>query len=95
MYKKGYTYILANKKNGVLYVGVTNDICRRAYEHKQGWVFWFTRKYNVKSLVYFEEYENIRDAIIREKQLKAGNRKKKIELIESSNPERKDLSRDL
>jgi len=95
MHKKWYTYILTNKRNGVLYTGVTNNIHRRMSEHKQWLNDWFTKKYKIKKLVYFEECGNIWEAIVREKQLKAGNRKRKILLIESLNPERTDLSESL
>jgi len=85
------TYILASKRNGTLYIGVTNDLTRRVYEHKQGLVEGFTKKYNVKSLVYYETVETIESAIAREKQLKGGSRKRKIELIELNNPDWTDL----
>ncbi len=84
--KNFYVYILASKRNGTLYVGVTNDIGRRIFEHKQGQIPGFTKKYHVHMLVYAEEIPSIKDAITREKQLKGGNRKRKIELIESMNP---------
>ena len=86
-----FVYILANKKNGTLYIGVTSNIGRRTYEHKQGFNEWFTKKYNVKILVYYQKFGSIVDAIIREKQLKKWNRKWKVELIEKYNPERNDL----
>ncbi len=86
-----YVYILASKKNGTLYIGVTNNIGRRTYEHKEWFDEWFTKKYGVKILVYYEKFGSITDAIIREKQLKKRNRKRKIELFEKENPERKDL----
>ena len=87
-----YVYILSNKRNGTLYVGITNDLERRVYEHKTGLNEGFTKKYGIKSLMYFEEYANSYDAIEREKQLKAGSRKNKIELIEKDNPLWKDLA---
>ncbi len=86
-----YVYILASKKNGTLYIGVTNNIGRRTYEHKNWFDEWFTKKYNVKILVYYEKFASINDAIAREKQLKKWNRKWKIELFEKDNPEWKDL----
>ena len=86
-----YVYILANKKNGTLYIGVTKDLFKRIYEHKQNLVAGFTKKYNVHKLVYFEATTDIQSAIIREKQLKKWNRDWKIELIEKSNPDWKDL----
>ena len=91
MNKIWYVYILANKENGTLYVGVTNDLLRRIYEHKQGLNDWFTKKYSIKKLVYYEECPSMESAILREKQLKWWNRWKKISLIVSMNPERKDL----
>ncbi|MBK6912370.1 MAG: GIY-YIG nuclease family protein [Ignavibacteriales bacterium] len=84
-------YILTNKNNTVLYVGVTNNLTRRIWEHKSKLIEGFTKKYNIDKLVYFESFDNPRDAIKREKQLKAGSRKKKIDLINKINPEWKDL----
>ena len=84
-------YILTNKTNTVLYVGVTNDIKRRIFEHKENVNDGFTAKYNVNKLVYCEFTSNIESAIEREKQLKKWNREKKIKLIEEQNPEWKDL----
>jgi len=92
MGKKYYIYILASKRNGTLYIGVTNDLDRRVNEHKSKIVEGFTKKYNVDKLVYCEEYNNVEDALKREKQLKKWNRKWKLELIEKSNPEWTDLS---
>lgn len=89
--KNCYIYILANKPNGTLYVGVTSNLVKRVYEHKNSLTVGFTSKYGVKDLVYYEIFESIEDAIVREKQLKAGSRKKKITLIESFNPVWKDL----
>mgnify|MGYP000733444786 CR=1 FL=1 len=86
-----YVYILASKKNGTLYIGVTNDIIRRTYEHRNGLIEGFTKKYNVKLLVYYEIHQDINEAIKREKALKKWLRKWKIELIEKSNPDWKDL----
>ena len=85
------TYILTNKNNTVLYVGVTNNLMRRIWEHKAKLIEGFTKKYNVDKLVHFESYDRPEEAIKREKQLKAGSRKKKIELIKNKNPEWKDL----
>ena len=87
-----YIYILANKSNRVLYIGVTNDIVRRVYEHKEKLVEGFTQKYNVNKLVYYERTNEIITAIEREKQLKAWSRKKKEWLIELKNPNWIDLS---
>lgn len=79
--KKGYVYILTNKNNSVLYVGVTSDIVKRIYEHKNKFVDGFSRRYNLEKLVYFELYQNIEDAIIREKTAeKSGIELGKIEL---------------
>ena len=89
--RKGYTYILFNKRNGSLYTGVTSDLMRRIQEHKLKVNDGFTKKYNVNKLGYYEIYENIKDAIVREKQIKAGSRKNKISLIEKMNPAWKDL----
>jgi putative endonuclease len=89
--KQFYVYILASKSR-VLYVGVTNDLVRRLFEHEHKLTKGFTTKYNVNRLVYFEFYENIRDAIAREKQIKAWRREKKLALIESMNPQWRDLS---
>ncbi len=86
-----YVYILTNNNNRVLYTGVTNDLKRRVYEHKEGLVKGFTKKYNVSKLIYFEVSEDIYSAISREKQIKAGSRKKKIELINSMNEDWRDL----
>lgn len=93
--KNYFVYILASKKNGTLYIGVTNDLTRRIDEHKRGLVEGFTKKYNVKNLVYFEQTEDVESAITREKQMKEWQRSWKIKLIEKNNPEWKDLSLDL
>ena len=90
-----YVYILASKKNGTLYIGVTNNLIRRIYEHKEGLTEGFTKKYNVKKLVYYETHSDIKIAIQREKQMKKWYRKWKIELIEKINPEWKDLYNEL
>lgn len=87
-----YVYILANKPKGTLYIGFTNDLRRRVHEHKSRAIKGFTGKYNIKSLVYFEDTSDVESAIIREKQLKNWHRQWKINLIESTNPEWKDLS---
>lgn len=86
-----YIYILTNKNNTVLYVGITNDLVRRVYEHKNKLCEGFTKKYNLNKLVYYEACLNPLSAIEREKQLKAGSRKKKVVLIESNNVEWEDL----
>ncbi len=87
-----YVYILANKINTVLYIGVTNNLERRVYEHKNKLIAGFTQKYNVNKLVYYETASNVKDAIAREKQLKRWRREKKDELIRSMNPSFNDLS---
>jgi putative endonuclease len=86
-----YVYITANKNNNVIYIGVTNNIERRIYEHKSGEIKGFTQKYNVHKLVYVEMYSNIDDAIKREKQLKGWSRSKKNILIETTNPDWNEL----
>ena len=89
--KNYYLYILASKKNGTLYIGVTGDLIKRISEHKQKAVDGFTKKYNVHNLVYCEVYGDIKEAILREKQMKKWNRKWKIRVIEEKNPEWEDL----
>jgi len=89
--KQSYIYIMTNKKDGTLYIGVTSDIIKRVYEHKNSFVDSFTKRYNLKNLVYYEVYEDIQEAIKREKQLKAGSRSKKTELINSMNNNWNDL----
>jgi len=86
-----YLYILANGKHGTLYIGVTNDLLRRTYEHKEHLLKGFTKKYDVTQLVYFEQFDDIEAAITREKKLKHWNRDWKIELIERTNPNWVDL----
>ena len=86
-----YVYILASKKNGVLYTGVTNNLVKRIYEHKENLIKGFTQKYFVHKLVYFEPTYNIESAITREKQIKNWRRQWKIELIEEQNPNWEDL----
>ena len=87
----GYTYILFNKRNGTLYIGVTLNLVKRVYEHKNKLVDGFTKKYNIDKLGYYEIFDDIEEAIIREKKLKGASRKKKLELIEMNNPEWLDL----
>ena len=87
-----YVYIVTNKSNYVLYTGVSNDLHRRTYEHKKKAKSGFTKKYNCTKLVYFEHTSDIELAITREKQIKAGSRQKKINLIESVNPNWDDLT---
>lgn len=90
-----YVYILFSKRNGTLYVGVTSDLIKRIFEHKNKFADGFTKKYNVDKLGYYEIYDNIEDAIIREKKLKGSSRKKKLELIEINNPNWHDLYYDI
>lgn len=89
-----YIYILTNKTNRVLYIGVTNNLPRRLYEHQNKLIDGFTKRYNLNKLVYFEEYSEIEMAIAREKQLKGWVRRKKNDLIESVNPSWNDLGAD-
>ena len=89
-----YVYIVASKKNGTLYIGVTSDLRQRVYQHKCGMVPGFTRHYGVHRLVYFETFCRIGDALTAEKRLKKWNRRWKIRLIEEHNPEWKDLCED-
>ena len=93
--KAYYVYILASRRNGTLYIGVTNDLVRRVYEHKNDVIEGFTKKYGVHNLVYYESGEDVNSAIQREKQLKFWHRKWKIRLIEETNPEWKDLFQEI
>ena len=86
-----YVYILTNIRNTVYYTGVTNNLTRRVYEHKNKLIDGFTKKYNVNKLVYFESTTDVKSAILREKQIKNLNRSKKLSLIEKYNPEYNDL----
>ena len=87
----GYVYILFNKRNGTLYTGVTSDLVKRVYEHKSKFVDGFTKKYGVDKLGYYEVFDDIEEAIKREKAIKGGSRAKKIKMIESVNPAWSDL----
>lgn len=89
--RQSYIYILTNNHNTTLYIGVTNDVLRRTFEHKEKIKDSFTKKYNLTKLVYYEQFYDIGDAITREKQLKGGSRQKKIELINNFDPEWEDL----
>jgi len=93
--KQSYIYILFSQRNGTLYVGVTSNLAKRVYEHKNKLVDGFTKQYNVDKLGYYEVFPAIADAIAREKQIKGGSRSKKIALIESLNPEWNDLFNDI
>lgn len=90
-----YVYMLASRKQGTLYIGVTNDLIRRVYEHREGAVESFTKRYRVDRLVYFETHESIEAAIVREKKLKHWKRGWKTDLIERGNPDWRDLYPDL
>ena len=86
-----YVYILASKRNGTLYTGVTNDLARRVYEHRSGIIHGFTKQYKVHSLVWFEVHDDINEALLREKQIKKWERQWKLRLIEEKNPKWIDL----
>ena len=90
-----FVYIMTNKRNTVLYTGVTNNLIRRVYEHKEKMTGGFTKRYNVTKLVYYEVFEDIENAILREKQIKDVSRHKKIELINSMNNEWRELYEEL
>jgi len=90
-----YVYLLASKKYGTLYTGVTNDLIKRVYEHKESLVDGFTKKYKVHQLVYYEIHDDVHEAILREKQIKKWNRDWKINLIEKDNPHWIDLYNEL
>lgn len=95
MERNFFVYILTTRLNTVLYTGVTSDLVKRIYEHKNGVVAGFSRKYSIHKLVYYEIYADASSAIMREKQIKAGSRKKKLELIERMNPDWLDLYEDM
>ncbi len=95
MEKKYYIYILASKRNGTLYIGFTSNLLKRVWQHKNKIVSGFTSEYSVDCLVYFEQYQDVQDAIGREKQLKKWNRDWKLELIEKNNPRWRDLYEDI
>ncbi|WP_341793364.1 MULTISPECIES: GIY-YIG nuclease family protein [unclassified Rickettsia] len=89
--KQPVVYIIANKRNGTLYTGVTSNLIKRIYEHKNGLLEGFSKKYNCKILVFYELHDSMESAITREKQIKAGSRKRKMEFIEQLNSEWRDL----
>lgn len=93
-YYKYYVYLLSSKKNGTLYIGVTNDLERRMFEHKNKLVEGFSSKYGLDKLIYFEIYQYVNDAIKREKNMKKWKRQWKINLVEKDNPNWEDLSKD-
>ena len=87
-------YILASRRNGTLYTGVTSDLRHRIWQHKNKAIAGFTKRYGIDRLVYFEAFRNVSNAIGREKQIKAGSRRRKLQLIERTNPAWNDLSMD-
>jgi putative endonuclease len=89
--KRPCVYMMTNKRNGTIYAGVTSDLPKRAFEHREGLVKGFSKKYGCKMLIWYELHETMVGAITREKQIKAGSRAKKLELIEATNPEWDDL----
>lgn len=91
MSKSPTVYIMANKRNGTLYTGVTSDLIKRVHQHKNDQIDGFTKKYNCKYLVFYEQHNDMLNAITREKQIKGGSRKKKLALIEQMNPRWQDL----
>jgi putative endonuclease len=91
MTKRAFVYLIASKKNGTLYIGVTSNLVQRVFQHRESLIDGFTKKYGCYLLVWFEEHQTMDSAILREKQLKAGNRARKISLIEMSNPDWLDL----
>jgi len=91
MHRPGYVYIMTNRRNGTLYIGVTNNLIRRVWEHKHDLVGGFTGRYGLHRLVYFERFSDVREAIMREKRFKKWNRAWKIRLIEEMNPAWRDL----
>ena len=95
MARQFYVYMMTNERNTVVYTGITNDLKRRAYEHREGLCEGFTKRYRVCKLVYYEVAENRYSAISREKQIKGGSRADKMKLIEDFNPDRRDLYDDL
>ena len=95
MAKQFYVYILASKRNGTLYTGVTSNLIQRMWQHKRDIIQGFTRKYNVKTLVYYEVHENAESALTREKNIKRWRRSWKLDLIEKSNPGWRDLYEDI
>jgi len=87
-----FVYIVASKRNGTLYIGMTDDLLKRAWQHRQGIIAGFTRDYGVKNLVWYEVHETRESAILRERRLKKWNRAWKLDLIETDNPDWRDLS---
>ena len=89
--KNYYVYIIASRRNGTIYIGVTSDLVERIWEHKEKLVEGFSKRYNIDKLVYYEQHTDVKEAIIREKRLKKWNRQWKLELIEKDNPNWVDL----
>lgn len=89
--KQPCVYIMANFRNGTIYTGVTSNLVKRVYEHKSNVVEGFTKRHGCHTLVFYEVHENMESAILKEKQIKAGSRKKKVQLIENQNPNWRDL----
>ncbi|WP_298465843.1 GIY-YIG nuclease family protein [uncultured Erythrobacter sp.] len=95
MTKLPCVYIMASKRNGTLYTGVTSDLPQRAWQHREGQVEGFSKKHGCKLLVWFERHDTMESAILREKQIKAGSRKAKLKVIEAENPTWRDLFEDI
>ena len=95
MGRQAYIYIMTNEGHSTLYTGVTSDLVKRVYEHREKLAEGFTKRYNLTKLVYYEVFDEIENAIIREKQIKAGSRSKKLQLINGLNPDWKDLYEEL
>jgi putative endonuclease len=95
MERQFYVYIMANKRNGTIYIGVTNDLARRIYEHRDGLIEGFTSRYSLKMIVYYEVFDSVSLAIQRETSLKRWPRRWKLALIEKINPQWKDLAQEI
>jgi len=95
MERQYYVYIMTNENNTVLYTGITNDLKRRVWEHKEKLIDGFTKKYNVTKLLYYEIFRDVSNAILKEKQIKGGSRAKKVRLVNCANREWRDLYEDL
>ena len=95
MTKLPAVYIMASARNGTIYTGVTSNLPKRAWQHREGQIAGFTKRYGCKLLVWFERHETMESAIMREKQIKAGNRKRRLTLIEANNPTWRDLFEDI
>ncbi|MEL6487647.1 MAG: GIY-YIG nuclease family protein [Pseudomonadota bacterium] len=93
--KRPCVYMMASGRNGTIYTGVTSDLRKRAWQHREALIEGFTKRYGCKLLVWFEQHDKIESAIMREKQIKAGNRKAKLKLIETDNPTWRDLFDDI